>query len=623
MKFRTLPLYFFAILAPLAAFAVNKDQINKMMDDLDIIKNTFEVKYAPAEWKKSYANWDLNEQINLAKRNIKKNPKITVKDYQHILKQFFNSTRDYHVGVQFFSTELALLPFGIQSAEGKYFFTWTMSPNPDDYDFDMEQLTEEEQELLSLYQFPFCAGDEIVEFDGKPIDKVIQEIKKNDFGNFESETDQALAESAFSMRLGSKGQYIPQGPVKIVAKKSDTGELVSFTTKWIYIPELIQNQAVHAIQKNVVKDSTSSKRKPLSQNPYFSKQRHIPLFDNYKSAYASLNKKYSHLFPLKKIRQSDEDSESSDDDDGFMVLESKKGPLPNLGKVIWEAPRDYEFRAYMFEQKNGHVIGYIRIPTFMAGTDEARRFEKLILWFEEQTDALVIDQLNNPGGLDLYMYSLASMLTDQPLDLPTEQITLTQEDVYLAHEFLEEVNDFDDDDLEEFFNEEIYGYELTPAFLTGLVDHFNFVISEWNAGRCFTNQTHMYGMKQLQPHSKARYTKPILILVNGLDFSCGDFFPALMQDNQRATIFGSQTAGAGGFVLSGEYYNRFGVAFYHFTGSIAQRLNKMPIENLGITPDIPYQLTERDLKEKYPDYVNAVNNALNKILPVQTKPLKR
>lgn len=59
-------------LIPLSAFAINQEQLikNKMIADLDIIKNTFEVKYAPADWKKIYADWDLDEQIDLAKAKV-------------------------------------------------------------------------------------------------------------------------------------------------------------------------------------------------------------------------------------------------------------------------------------------------------------------------------------------------------------------------------------------------------------------------------------------------------------------------------------------------------------------------------------------------------------------------
>ena len=258
---------------PLTGFSVCtvKDQKNNMASDLDVIKNTFAIKYAPAEWKKTYANWDLEEQIALAKKKVNESKKISVKDYQRILQQFFTSTRDYHVGVHYFSTEVAILPFRVASANGKYFISWIETFSQEEID----SLSAEEYKLIQHFQFPFTVGDEIVEFDGKPVDQVIHEMKSREFGNPESGTDQLLAESALTMRLGTKGQEVPNGPVKIVVRKSDSGELLTFTTEWIYLPEKIQNGFQSRPATNLA-DLSSLKNQPLSENPVFHKQRHTP-----------------------------------------------------------------------------------------------------------------------------------------------------------------------------------------------------------------------------------------------------------------------------------------------------------------------------------------------------------
>src|SRR5690606_38081697 len=89
-----------------------KDQ---MYADLDIIKHAFEVKYAPTEWKNLCYGWNLNEQIEKTKKEIANTENITLKEFHRILARLFNSPRDYHVNISFYSTEFSAIPMRLQS----------------------------------------------------------------------------------------------------------------------------------------------------------------------------------------------------------------------------------------------------------------------------------------------------------------------------------------------------------------------------------------------------------------------------------------------------------------------------------------------------------------------------
>ena len=110
------------------------------------------------------------------------------------------------------------------------------------------------------------------------------------------------------------------------------------------------------------------------------------------------------------------------------------------------------------------------------------------------------------------------------------------------------------------------------------------------------------------------YTKPILILINGRSISCGDLFAAILQDNKRATLFGTRTAGAGGAVFRHKFDNKFGIEFFTTTITHGERKNGDPIENLGVMPDIPYEITEEDIKSDYLPYANEINQAVKSLL---------
>src|SRR5947208_1596257 len=88
----------------------------RMLADLDHIREIFSVKYAPLQWKGEYKNWDLDEEMAHAKKKLHLLAKPTVKEFQRIVKSFYDSTADYHVGVKFYSTESASLPIIIKGA---------------------------------------------------------------------------------------------------------------------------------------------------------------------------------------------------------------------------------------------------------------------------------------------------------------------------------------------------------------------------------------------------------------------------------------------------------------------------------------------------------------------------
>lgn len=210
---------------------------NKMVADLDSIKSIFAVMYAPAEWKREYTNWDLDEQINRAKITVEGADGVTLKDFQRTLLGFFNSTKDYHVGVGFYSTEAAFLPFRVHSTNGKYYVAWV--------------------------------------------------------------------------------------------HKSDSTILM------------------------------------------------------------------------------ERDGEEDDDEDRF--IGAKKSFVPALGEAVWNVSEDNPFHAYIYLDSDGKRIGYVRIPHYGAGSHSAEKFAEIIKTFEEQTDALIVDQVSNPGGNFFYMYALASI----------------------------------------------------------------------------------------------------------------------------------------------------------------------------------------------------------------------
>lgn len=542
--------------------------------DLSSIKHVFETKYGPIFWKKDYLNWNLEKEIRKAKMAIRRKDNPTVKDCQIVIRDFFNSSSDYHVRCHFHSTEMAYLPFMVKGSSGRYFVTF--------FDTGFPCLPED---ILDV-------GDEIIAFNGIPIDQVINDLRVREFGTSNTETDQALAELALTFRSGQSGQTVPSGELTISVRKKYSSAITTKKLNWSYVPEKIEDFSKFNLlcktPKVTAKNWVTQFKEAAKESGFFNKKMVTPHYT------------YDAVRPLSQKN-------------GFEIG-GKYSFIPIMGNIVWQTPPESAFNAYVFQSPKGKTVGYIRIPTYLAGEQEAFEFARIISFFQQFTDSLIIDQLNNPGGSMFYMYGLASMLTDRPLYAPKHHIALTQEEVMNAINMLPAFeNILSDQDARNFMGQTIDGYAVDLQFVNLVKDYAAFMISEWNKGNVLTNPTHIFGVDSVQPNPQVRYTKPILVLINELDFSCGDFFPAILQDNKRALIMGAGTSGAGGFVLEDSFPSHTGLAGFSFTGSLAVRIDNSKIEDLGVKPDIPYQISVNDLKNNFSEFVQNILNVVDQL----------
>lgn len=534
----------------------------EMMEDLQFIANRFKTNYAPVDWKKEYFKWDIDAEVMSAKDKIFENDAITVNDYQHILKDFIDSSKDYHVGYYFYHTERAKLNFTVRGAEGRYFISY----------IDRSKLPES--------AFPFNVGDEVVTFGNQSTGEALKELYNAESVNVR-ETDEAIAELRLTNRSASSLVPVPYGAIDIGVKSKGSDEVVYRQLMWSHNDEIIENHLADTVTNNLPEQ-----------------QKKLVDFVNHK------------MVANKDIVSLAGNPHGLGNRDSF---------LPDLGKKEWESDSDSIYQAYTYRLNNGKLIGYLRIPSYsrdmmsMLYGDDIKEFAEVMNKFENTTDALVIDQLNNPGGSVFYLYGLASMLTTQPLKTPRHEMTLTQADVLDAYEILQYADYPVSEDISELLTN-IIGYPFTDQFVQFEKNYAEFLISEWNKGKTRTSPYHIAGVDHINPSSEAQYSKPIVILTNSLDFSGGDFFPAIMQDNNRAKIVGTRTAGAGGYVVGLQYPNIFGLAFLSYTGSIAERANDNPIENLGVTPDHELKFTAKDMQNNFSDYIGSVNSYVADLL---------
>lgn len=527
----------------LLSLHANSPECLEMAKNLDFIHDVLDVQYAPSLWKQELFGWDLKTEHFKARETIFQAGKLDVKQFHRIVKQFLSSMQDFHVKATFASTEEAWLPFSVRYAEGRYFIA----------SLDREYLPDD------LYQIQ--VGDELLLWEGRPVDDVVKELMESPICKSSYNTLHSLAVKNLTGRRGAEGEAVPRGSIPITTRSKEGGER-TYQLIWNYSPERIHYH------------SPITKKMPSSK---------------------SLWLEGSLLCPWSERFQNEPDM-------GF---------LPLLGEKC--VPVNAKFTAYIYENEEGKNVGCLRIPHYIWEAEDLEEFGETLQVMQENTEGLVIDQTCNYGGKAFHLYLMAAMLTDRPLSTPKHRIALTPVEILNAHRMLHSLNKIENvGEAEEYFGWS--GYPVSMELVEFYKEQFRFMIEEWNSGKKLTDPIHILGVDHINPHPAYRYDKPILVLIDELDFSGGDFFPAIMQDNHRALLMGAKTGGAGGYLKVIEFPNHNGIESLSFTVSIAERASSQPLENLGVSPDIPYNISAEDLQTGYKPYISAINQIINQLI---------
>lgn len=572
---------------PLAAQAsADTKRQEAFLQELEAAKYTLTFKYGPTEWKSEYLQWDADAAFEEAKAQMIESPQLTMRDYQRIYRDFLGSLKDYHVSTLFYSSEWSAFPIVVKSVNNRYFITkfdFQLSLSYSDLPFDFDEIDIERLEA----ELQKCnLGDEVIAVNGVPVATLIEELIDSELNGDRTPTGYALAEKMLFTRYGRRGHQVPKGDFTLTVKPI-FGKQHTVNLAWIHVAEWVNDP-----QKKTVEQKPATKWQKLEK--YLVRDYSVGLAkDMLKS-------------PLASLQANDNDEEEEEYD------WREKSFVPPLGQIVWETDIDEAFYAYIFKNQQGKKFGYLYLPDFSASGWSAEDFMGQLITiidkFESETEALVVDINDNSGGNLFYMYGVLSLLADKPLETCKNTEVLVQEDIYnMAVIYNELIEMLDNGEVEGT----ISGYPIDETVIRKIIGYAKSLIDQWNSGETRTVPDYVFGIDTLDPHHEVHYTKPILVLINELDFSCGDLFPAILQDNGRATLFGRKTAGAGGYVRPYQQTSQFGVELYTLTGSLAYRVDGKVVENLGVTPDIENQLTEKDLQHGFIDYVRSVNKQLN------------
>ena len=589
----------------------------EMKNDMRFMADHYAKRYAPTHWKKKFAEWSLSTELAKAVKAIDRLDAPTTEEmvtkFHAIVRDFANSMKDYHVSVSFTATESAKLPFSVScDEEGRCFISHIR------------------RRILPKEDFPFSVGDEIVSFDGKKPADLIKELQPTIGDDNVADTDRGLAAAAFTHRRSSRGVPMPKKPNATIEVSSNGGiagallssmgisegnKTRSFEIAWEKTPERIPIK---------IGGDGFKPPKGVSQELVWAGKTIRKAINTYSDMSAShlteVNKNFEGVDLYAKRRKKDLD------DINPFALGSPISFVPPLGKMVQKPTLKGSFVHYIYRHPQVGNVGYLRIPSYSVGdpVKNVEAFAEIIKHFEDATDALVIDQVNNPGGSVFYLYALASMLSKNALATPKHRMAITSAELKQAQNIKNAIRMIRNtkrptETARKVMGKSIHGYPVNGDVLNKMDAYADFILSHKATNKpgepVITEPFHLYAANKINPSTKANYSKPVMLLINEMDFSGGDFFPAIMKDNHRAVLFGNRTSGAGGYVTGENFPSRLGLDSFRITGSLVDRPNGTHIENNGVQPDIEYKVDRNDFET---DFLT-LRTSINKMLPQVVK----
>jgi hypothetical protein len=531
---------------------------DQRLSDFQQLVNTIQRNYGPLELKKQTIGLDFDKDVADFKSRIV--AAKTDAEYYQLLAGFLASLHDAHVSSEVPSTYGSKLGFLTDRIEGKALIDT----------IDRLRLPEA--------LFPFQKGDQLIALDGVPVEEIVAKnsIQANT-GN--TETTLRIATARITSRKQAAGFAVPKGVATVTVLPKGAAEPVTVTAVWI----TSGNPIVPLDDLQNLTDDTSALSTAANGNELL---KQIKQMDAFKSVMPR-----SFLQEMHTIGVNDLGSVTS-------MFKLPEGAKPLEGMPITAA----------IYQAAGKNIGILRIPEY---TDDGllEVLGRALAIMEPQTDVLVLDQTNNPGGSVSLVSDIVGLFANKSyvdMNFKVRPSLKWIDTINGINEKLKTMLAADPSDMAanalkarfEYLGEEFRSSLAEKRFLTNPIS---------------LNLTGSFGM--IQPNDTVHYTKPVLLLINELDFSGGDAFPAIMKDNGRVTTFGAKTNGAGGNVAE---YGPLANSFFKFnlTESLMVRPNGNYVENNGVQADIPYSITEDDFMNDYRGYVKAFTNSALKLAGV-------
>ena len=510
--------------------------------DFQSLAAQFAKRYAPYEWKMQTLGFDLLSIRPWLDRVAGVPDDLA---YYETCIDYVSSLQDGHLAYLLPSDFSASLGFGVDLYDGKPL---------------IESIS---RTRLPSRTYPFEIGDELVSIDGVTAADLINAFTKyQQAGNPLS--SRRSAAQLLTIRVQDLMPHAPEigGTASVVILRQN-GATETYDIPWT-------KTGVPLLYAGPVITPKSTGRKAARRQPVITEEEPAPATDWFAPLRGAL---YSGMPARPKALA------------GFAAA-----------RPVYSVPSGFQVRLGLnggsdaffsgTYEAGGKKIGLIRIPSFEPDFDQGIdpslavvQFQREITYFQANTDGLIVDVTRNPGGYPDYALELLRRLIPHTFQSARYEMRATAELVKLFSAAYDNAR---------FGGAPQYVVDGARA----LLDDVRQAYSE-NRGR--TGPLPLDGLLLNPPNPSAdippamdrnggilAYTRPIMLLVDETSFSAADMFPAVMQDNHAALIFGNRTAGLGG-VTTGTLYD----ASAYSESSVSMTLGLMVRNSAIVTPDFP------------------------------------
>jgi hypothetical protein len=519
------------------------------VQDFQALSGLYAKSYAGANWKIVSLGVNLFEtkpwiaRVRAAKSDL---------EHVQVLMEYVASFQDSHAQVRMQSNFLADLGFYCDLYDGKVMIDLV------------------DRFLLPQRTYPFGSGDELISIDGRaPLELARQIALLSGSGNPRAGLRLALQRLTFrTQEVNPFAADVPDESTVVILRQSGATE--TYKIKWDKVGFPIRNLGAAStpgalssgIQLRAVEESEIEE--PTDRPAW------RELF--YKSRRAKLagNRLFSRA-----------EDEGADKPLRAVLGRGETAPVWTLPagfqRRLGRSPNDVFFSGTYVSE--GQRIGYLRLRDFdFSSNAQLNQLASEIVFFNANTDGLVLDVMRNPGGFVCSVMNAVSMVVPGGYRQIGFSIRPSLAQIRLYDEILVE---------SEFFGDPQY-----------FIDTFRFqrdlLISAFNNGRSMTGSIPLCGLDFPLRSQSFAYSKPVITLMDDFSASGGDLFPAMMQDNKRGKLVGVRTNGAGATIIETP-----GGPWSETTSSLTEglmvRLSERSyppfptspfLENVGVRPDV-------------------------------------